>query len=295
MPELPEVENVRRQLEAMLDLVAPSPTKPRPRRYLLGAEFFRKDLRFPFSKKLRDRVQAGKHLGPVLGIERRAKYLLFRFESGLLLSHLGMTGAWREIGRDTSSEVFRKQRGKHDHVRLLFDNGQSFVFEDPRRFGYMDWVDAGVQAQHKLLKHLGPEPLGPDFDAEYLFRSTRGKTSTIKSFVMDGRRVVGVGNIYASEALYRAKIRPTRKAGKLNQAEAESLVVAIRDVLKAAIESGGSSIRDFKGADGYRGGFQDLHLVYDRAGEPCRTCGTKIVSKQITGRSTFWCPNCQPK
>lgn len=289
MPELPDVENVRRQLESMLE-IAPKALMPR---YLLGAEFFRKDLRFPFSKTLRQRLASGEKLGPVLGIERRAKYLLFRFESGCLLSHLGMTGAWREIDRNTQPGEFAKRRGKHDHVRLLFDHGQSFVFEDPRRFGYMDWVDD--PNQHKLLNHLGPEPLSAEFHADYLFQLTRGKTSSIKSFIMDGRRVVGVGNIYASEALYRAKVRPTRRAGKLKREEAERLVLGIREVLQAAIDSGGSSIRDFKGADGYRGGFQDLHLVYDRAGEPCRTCGTKIVSKQITGRSTFWCPNCQPK
>lgn len=289
MPELPEVENVRRQLESMLGIGS----KAAKRRYLIGAEFYRKDLRFPFSKAMRDQLNSGESLGPLLGIQRRAKYLLFCFESGCLLSHLGMTGAWREIERDTPLGDFARLRGKHDHVRLLFDSGQSFVFEDPRRFGYMDWVED--LEHHKLLDHLGPEPLSEAFDRDYLFQTSRGKTSSIKSFIMDGRRVVGVGNIYASEALYRAKIRPTRRAGKLKLEEAERLVEAIREVLNAAIDSGGSSIRDFKGADGYRGGFQDLHLVYDREGEPCRVCKTKIVSKQITGRSTFWCPNCQPK
>lgn len=288
MPELPEVENVRRQLVSLLRLSDSS--EPR---YLFGVEFYRRDLRFPFSKALLSKLESGQELGPLRRIGRRAKYLVFEFDQGSVLSHLGMTGSWREIPSGQLPENFKKEKRKHDHVRLIFDGGQSFVFEDPRRFGYMEWVDK--DSAHKLLKNLGPEPLSQEFTADYLFKATRGKTSTIKSFIMDARRVVGVGNIYASEALFRAKVRPLRKAGRLKADDAQSLVRSIQDVLEQAISAGGSTIRDFKGVDGYRGGFQDLHLVYNRAGEPCRICQTKIVSKMITGRSTFWCPNCQPR
>lgn len=274
MPELPEVEHVKRQLNELIET---------PRR-VSSLEFFRKDLRFPLSPKLKKQV-AGRE---VLGIERRAKYLLFKFEDGWLLSHLGMTGAWRSIGP-------KEKKILHDHVQLNFAGGLSLIFNDPRRFGFIDWV--ANKDSHPRLSHLGPEPLGDEFTASYLHGKLRKRTAPIKAMIMDQRIVVGVGNIYASEALFRAGIKPTRAAGKITLQECENLVREIRATLKEAIEAGGSTIRTYRSADGSEGSFQSRFFVYERAGEPCLRCPStkpsKIVSKVIGGRSTYWCPRCQ--
>lgn len=275
MPELPEVENVRRQLMQKVS----SPVA------VCEVQFFRKDLRFPISSKLKAIMNSGSRLGPLQGIDRRAKYLLFRFHAGYFLSHLGMTGFWREVA-PTAPRLL------HDHIMIRFDNGTAWMYNDPRRFGYVDWVED--LSQHPRLKHLAPEPLGPAFSTAYLVEICRGKKVSIKSLIMDQRRVVGVGNIYASEVLFRAGIRPTRMAGRLRLNEIDRLVQSIKVVLTEAIEHGGSTIKDFKGADGYAGRFQDRLFVYDRGGEKCRKCCTSIVSKPIGGRSTYWCPVCQP-
>lgn len=271
MPELPEVEHVKRQLNRLLE----SP------RQVSSLEFFRKDLRFPLSPKLKKLVSGR----DILTVERRAKYLLFKFEDGWLLSHLGMTGAWREIGP-------KEKRILHDHVQLNFKDGLSLIFNDPRRFGFIDWV-ANLES-HPRLSHLGPEPLETEFTAEVLFQKLRKRTAPIKAMIMDQRIVVGVGNIYASEALFRAGIRPTRAAGKVTMDECKRLVKEIKVILKQAIDSGGSTIRTYRSADGSEGSFQSRFFVYERAGESCLKCKTgKIVSKVIGSRSTYWCPNCQ--
>lgn len=279
MPELPEVEHVKRQLGQMIGL---------PRR-VAGFETFRRDLRFPIPKKLKT-IMNGRE---IVAIERRAKYLLFKFEDGWLLSHLGMTGSWREIKNG-------EERILHDHLRLDFENGLSLIFNDPRRFGFIDWVEE-IET-HPRLSHLGPEPLEATFTAEVLFRKLRKRTAPIKALIMDQRVVVGVGNIYASEALFRARIKPTRQGGRVTRVECEVLVKEIRAVLKEAIGSGGSTIRTYRSADGSQGGFQARFLVYERDGEPCLRClkelGPKggiptIVSKMIGTRSTYWCPRCQ--
>jgi formamidopyrimidine-DNA glycosylase len=275
MPELPEVESVRRQLL----------TKITPHVKVRSVRFFRKDLRFPIPLKVKSKMNSGESLGPLLGIERRAKYLLFKFQSGYFLSHLGMTGFWRQVAPD-------EPRLLHDHILIHFENETAWMYNDPRRFGYVDWVED--LKQHPLLKHLAPEPLSPEFSKSYLVDTCRKKKVSIKNLIMDQRRVVGVGNIYASEALFRAGIRPTRMAGRVSANELERLVQSIKLVLSEAIEHGGSTVKDFKGADGYAGRFQSRLFVYDREGKSCRKCDSKIVSKQLGGRSTYWCPVCQP-
>lgn len=271
MPELPEVEHVKRQLDHLIGLP----------RQVSSIEFFRKDLRFPIPKKLKT-LLPGLHL---IAIERRAKYLLFKFKEGWLLSHLGMTGAWREI---TAGE----EKILHDHVRLNFENGLSLIFNDPRRFGFIDWVE--TLEDHPRLNHLGPEPLNAEFTAETLFKKLRGRKAAIKTMIMDQRIVVGVGNIYASEALFRAGIRPTRAAGRVTLQECERLVAEIRTILLEAIASGGSTIRTYRSADGTEGSFQSRFFVYERKGESCLKCKvTNISSKMIGSRSTYWCARCQ--
>ncbi|CAN5637733.1 bifunctional DNA-formamidopyrimidine glycosylase/DNA-(apurinic or apyrimidinic site) lyase [soil metagenome] len=276
MPELPEVEHVKRQLGALIGI---------PRR-VESIEFFRKDLRFPIPMKLKLKLAGN----DVIAIERRAKYLLFKFAHGWMLSHLGMTGAWREIGQNENAIL-------HDHVRMNFADGFSLIFNDPRRFGFIDWVD-DIE-RHPRLDHLGPEPLEPGFTGEQLFRKLRKRTAAIKTLIMDQRIVVGVGNIYASEALFRAGLRPTRPAGRVTLAECERLVHEIKIILQAAIESGGSTIRTYRSADGSQGSFQSRFFVYERDGQACLKCnGTNvksvlIQSRMIAARSTYWCSRCQ--
>ncbi len=277
MPELPEVEHVKRQLGRLIGL---------PRR-VESLKYFRKDLRFPLPMHLKKNLP-GKEL---LEIERRAKYLLFRFSDGWLLSHLGMSGSWREIKPG-------EKRITHDHVRLDFKAGPSLIFNDPRRFGFIDWVEASSKTSHVRLQHLGPEPFDPSFTGTHLFEKLRKRQASIKTMIMDQRLVVGVGNIYASEALFQSKVRPGRAAAKVTRDECEILVNEIRIVLTNAIEAGGSTIRTYRSADGSRGQFQSRFSVYGREGETCIRCEaagrfSKISMKVIGGRSTFWCSKCQ--
>ncbi|MDX9731098.1 MAG: bifunctional DNA-formamidopyrimidine glycosylase/DNA-(apurinic or apyrimidinic site) lyase [Bdellovibrionales bacterium] len=286
MPELPEVEHVKNQLKKLVLGQEPCTTRITAKTALDARvaqfESFRKDLRFPIPRTLAKRV-AGQE---ILDIERRAKYLLFRFEQGWLLSHLGMTGAWREVA-DLEPLIL------HDHIRLKFVRGLTLVFNDPRRFGFVDWVEKGKLEEHPRLSHLGPEPLSDEFTGEALYARLRKRSAPIKSLIMDQRIVVGVGNIYASEALFRIGVRPTRAAGRLTRAECERLATTVREVLTEAILAGGSTIRDYRGVDGGKGGFQSRFFVYDRKGEPCRVCKSLILSKMIATRSTYWCPRCQ--
>ncbi|MCM2280949.1 MAG: bifunctional DNA-formamidopyrimidine glycosylase/DNA-(apurinic or apyrimidinic site) lyase [Bdellovibrionaceae bacterium] len=271
IPELPEVETVRRDLEALLG----------PSAVIRRVRLMRPDLRFPIPPTLPRKVARQR----VLAVRRRAKYLLIETPAGILLSHLGMTGTWREVRPG--------ERDRHDHVLLELEDGRWFAYRDPRRFGILDWIEPGMESQHKLLRHLGPEPFTDTWNGEYLWRKSRRRLVAIKVFLMDQKIVVGVGNIYASEALFRAGIRPTRAAGRLTRAECDRLTVAVRDLLKESILAGGSTISDFHGAGGADGDFQKTFRVYDREGEPCLQCRAPIRAKTLGGRSTFWCSKCQ--
>ena len=273
MPELPEVETVRAGLEQIL----------RDHPIIEKIELRRPDIRFVIPKELPETLRGAR----IMGVRRRAKYLLIDTDQGVLLSHLGMTGSWRVLKTSEAADI-------HDHCYVYLSGGVKLGFRDPRRFGMIDLILIGQETEHPRLKDLGPEPLDIEkFTAPILFSQSRKRTIPIKAFIMDQKIVVGVGNIYASEALFRAFIRPSRAAGRLSKIEAERLVDACRTILLESIKAGGSSIRDYKNADGESGAFQDAHLVYNRSGEACRVCKAEIKSKVIGGRSTFWCPQCQ--
>ena len=219
------------------------------------------------------------------GVERRAKYLLFRFDTGTAIVHLGMSGSLRVLQHDTPPLP-------HDHWDMQLEGGALLRFNDPRRFGSLIWTDSDP-GRHPLLVKLAPEPLDPDFDGEYLFRRTRKRAVAIKQLIMNSQLVVGVGNIYASEALFRAQLSPRRAAGRLTRAQCAALVDAIRAVLGEAIRVGGTTLRDYVNADGIPGYFRQRLFVYERVGEPCRICGTSIKQFTQGGRATYWCPRCQ--
>lgn len=269
MPELPEVETTRRGLEP----------------YVVGRTIARVEvreprLRWPVAKAL-PRTLAGARIGT---LERRAKYLLFGTDAGTLLVHLGMSGSLRYLPSPQAP-------APHDHVDVHFEGGGALRLNDPRRFGSV--LLTKTPGTHALLKDLGPEPLGEAFDADYLWRASRGRRVAIKQHLMNGRIVVGVGNIYASEALYRAGIHPQRMAGRIAKPRFEPLVEAVRDVLRDAIEDGGTTLRNFVGGDGKPGYFRTSLRVYERAGLPCLRCGTPIVRRVLGQRATFFCPRCQ--
>jgi formamidopyrimidine-DNA glycosylase len=238
-------------------------------------------LRWPVPDDLDARIR-GRRIDRV---DRRSKYLLFHAGAAVLLVHLGMTGTLR-VFRDAPP------RGRHDHVDILLDDGTLLRYRDPRRFGAMLWIES-AKSGHPLLAALGPEPFDASFDAAYLWRTTRGRRTSIKSALMDNRVVTGVGNIYANEALFRAGIRPTTRAGRLSKPRLARLVEAVREVLQAAIAKGGSTLRDYVGSDGAAGYFQLDYFVYARAGSACRLCGTPIRQLRIGQRSSFYCPHCQ--
>ncbi len=270
MPELPEIETTLRGLEPHL----------RGQR-ITGAVIRHPHLRWPIPKNL-PKLLRGQ---TIRSIRRRAKYLLIECGNGTLILHLGMSGSLRILPSDTVIE-------KHDHFDLLLANGLIMRLRDPRRFGAVLWYEGDV-SQHPLLAQLGPEPLQKDFDAEHLHRATRNKTAAIKFVIMDNHIVVGVGNIYVNEALFRAGIRPQLAASKLSKPRCARLVQTIRETLREAIKLGGSSLRDFVGSDGNPGYFQQHYWVYGRTGEPCRACGTVIKQVKQGQRSSFYCPKCQ--
>ncbi len=218
-------------------------------------------------------------------IERRGKYLLAFTGGGCLLIHLGMSGSLRITNAKEAAL-------KHDHVDIVLDNGKILRYCDPRRFGCMLWLTE-APAEHPLLKHLGPEPLTDGFSAQALFDRSRGRKMPIKTFIMDSHVVVGVGNIYANEALFVAGIRPNRNAGKVSQQRYVKLVVAVKEILARAITQGGTTLKDFVGGDGKPGYFKQSLLVYGRAGQPCKTCKTALKEIKISGRSSVYCPQCQ--
>jgi len=287
MPELPEVETVRRGLAPVME-----------GKRFAKVEVRRGDLRWPLPKGFAEKLN-GK---TVQGLGRRAKYLLADLSSGdVLLMHLGMSGSFR-VGKDSAPGIYYHERSKstaHDHVVFHMSNGATVTFNDPRRFGSMKLVSRARLEDEPLLRSLGPEPLGNEFDAAMLAKACAGKKTSLKAALSDQRVVAGLGNIYVCEALFRARLSPKRIAstladrnGKPNEC-AEKLVDAIKAVLKDAIEAGGSSLRDHRRADGSLGDFQHNFRVYDREGEPCPSCKGKIKRIVQGGRSTFYCPSCQ--
>jgi formamidopyrimidine-DNA glycosylase len=270
MPELPEVETTRRGIAPHIEGKRVSDVIVRHHQ-----------LRWPVPSGLRAKLAGHK----VNAVSRRAKYLLLGFDHGTLILHLGMSGSLRIIDDTLPAE-------KHDHLDILFEHGKALRLTDPRRFGCVLWTRNDAQ-QHALLAELGPEPLSDAFCGEYLFRRSRGRKGTIKQFIMEGRIVVGVGNIYASESLFLAGINPKRIAGKISRERCDKLAAAIKQVLAAAIEQGGTTLRDFVGGDGKPGYFAQQLNVYGREGEPCRVCGKAIRQVVLGQRSSYYCPNCQ--
>ncbi|MBE9607383.1 bifunctional DNA-formamidopyrimidine glycosylase/DNA-(apurinic or apyrimidinic site) lyase [Acetobacteraceae bacterium H6797] len=276
MPELPEVETVMRGLAKVLD-----------GQQIHQAAVNREGLRWAFPPGLAQRLTGAR----VSGFRRRAKYMLMRLEGGdSVLIHLGMSGRMiiTPAGMNTPPP-------KHEHLVMVTGGGQRVGFVDPRRFGAVDLMRTEEEDRHKLLAGLGPEPLDEAFDAKVLGAALAGKKTPIKAALLDQRIVAGLGNIYVSEALFRAGISPTRLAGAISGPGVKRLVEAIKEVLNQAINHGGSTLRDYVQADGEIGGFQDLFLVYDREGEPCPRCGAKSSISRIVqaGRSTFFCARCQ--
>ncbi|KGI79108.1 bifunctional DNA-formamidopyrimidine glycosylase/DNA-(apurinic or apyrimidinic site) lyase [Oleiagrimonas soli] len=269
MPELPEVETTRRG-------IAPHLTGRRIERVTLR----RPDLRWPIPAAIGERLPGR----TIDAVTRRAKYLLLQTEAGSALLHLGMSGMLRVLPPDTPL-------GRHDHYDLLLDSGQALRFTDPRRFGCLLWQPPGEV--HPLLAELGPEPLSDAFDGDLLWHLSRGRRSAVKTFIMDQAVVVGVGNIYASEALFAAGIHPARAAGRVSRERYAALVDAIQRILAHAIERGGTTLRDFLAPDGAPGYFEQELMVYGRDGEPCRSCGAPIRSRMLGQRNTFWCAACQ--
>ena len=270
MPELPEVETIRRGLALRIS-----------GRRIVRADLRRPDLRRPFPPMLAARLE-GAQIG---ALSRRGKYILIELdETGLLLLHLGMSGRITACGPETPE-------AKHDHVILTLDDGTVVRFNDPRRFGLIDYMPRGTEAAHPLLAGMGPEPLAPGFDGGYLDRALAGKLTPIKAALLDQRIVAGLGNIYVCEALYRAGVSPRRLAATVMGARAQRLAAAIREVLGEAIAAGGSSLRDYVQANGELGYFQHRWAVYGKEGEPCPGCTCAEGVRRIvqSGRSTFFC------
>jgi len=270
MPELPEVETTRRGI---------APT-------LLGRRVVRllvrdRRLRWPIAPDLEEMLQ-GK---TVRGVERRAKYILIGFDHGTLILHLGMSGSLRILDAAVPPQV-------HDHWDIVLDGDRVLRYHDPRRFGSAHWTGADPH-RHPLLKALAPEPLSDAFDAAYLHRATRKRSVAIKQFIMNSQLVVGVGNIYASEALFRAGIAPRRAARRLTRVEAQRLTTAIKEVLAEAIDIGGTTLRDYVNPEGVPGYFRQKLFVYEREGQPCRLCREPVKQFTQAQRSTYWCTNCQ--
>lgn len=271
MPELPEVETVKNGLKEVLGF-------SRRKLFVERVKRKRKDLRAPMPAKLESLLPGSE----LQDIRRRAKYLIFEFPHGYLINHLGMTGVWRSL---------KGPYEKHDHFVLGFSSGETLVFNDPRRFGLIDWVED--LEKYKRFQGLGPEPLSDGFDAAFLYPLLKKRKAPVKSVLMDQKIVVGVGNIYASELLYRAGLRPQRRSDKITAAECERIVGKCKEVLREAIAAGGSTISDFQNAGGESGYFQHQFRVYGHAGKPCLQCRKPILMKMLGGRSSFYCSSCQ--
>ncbi|HXZ55834.1 MAG TPA: bifunctional DNA-formamidopyrimidine glycosylase/DNA-(apurinic or apyrimidinic site) lyase [Burkholderiales bacterium] len=269
MPELPEVEITRRGIEP----------------FVLGRTITGVTVRNPNLRQRVPRNFARLLVGQrVRRLQRRGKYILFECDAGSLIVHLGMSGSLRVIEPQSAPR-------KHDHVDLVFGDA-ALRLRDPRRFGLVVW-NRGDATRHPLLASLGVEPLGEEFTPEFLYRVTRGRNVGIKQLLMNAGVIVGVGNIYANESLFRAGIHPRARAGRLSRERCARLVDAVRETLVAAIAAGGSSLRDFVHSDGATGYFQQRYYVYDRAALPCRVCGAGIRVARLGQRSSFYCPTCQ--
>lgn len=269
MPELPEVETTRRGL-------APHVRGRRIARVVLR----RPDLRWPIPDEVRECLPGAS----IDDVRRRAKYLLLDTAAGSALLHLGMSGSLRVLPGDTPLRA-------HDHVDLALDDGRVLRFNDPRRFGCLLWQAPGEV--HPLLAGLGPEPLSDAFDGDHLWRLSRGRTAPVKTFLMDQAVVVGVGNIYAAEALFMAGVAPLREAGKVSRGRYARLAAAVKAILAYAIERGGTTLRDFISPDGAPGYFEQELAVYGRGGAPCKACGRALRLASIGQRASVWCPGCQ--
>lgn len=282
MPELPEVETVRRGLAPAMEGVV-----------IEKADVNRPDLRWPFPDRMAERLTGRR----VERLRRRSKYILADLSDGeTLLIHLGMSGRMTVSGDPLGRFAHdHPTPEKHDHVVFHMANGARVTFNDPRRFGAMDLLPTDTAERHKLLSRIGPEPLGNDFSEPYLIEAFKGRSTPVKNALLDQRIVAGLGNIYVCEALYRARVSPRRKAGQISGKRVAALVPVIREVLREAIEAGGSSLRDFRQADGELGYFQHSFDVYGREGDPCKTegCGARITRIVQSGRSTFCCMQCQ--
>lgn len=282
MPELPEVETVMRGMAPAIEGVR-----------IANADVRREGLRWPFPERMADRLTGAK----VERLRRRSKYILGDLDTGeTFLLHLGMSGRILISGDPLGQFVHdHPATEKHDHVVLDMQNGARVTLNDARRFGALDLLSTGDEGAHMLLKSLGPEPLGNVFNEDYLVSALKGKNTPIKSALLDQRIVAGLGNIYVCEVLFRAGIHPTRKAGRISAARVASMVPIIRDVLGEAIVAGGSSLRDYRQADGELGYFQHTFRVYGREGAPCTSpdCSSTIQRIVQSGRSSFYCPTCQ--
>lgn len=270
MPELPEVETTCRGIAASVvgQVIKHVVVREARLRWRLPADFA--------TQLQGQRVHA---------VARRAKYILLQLDRGALIVHLGMSGSLRVLPAATPAL-------KHDHIDIVLDTGRCLRFNDPRRFGSMHYT-TGDPIAHPLLGKLAPEPLSDDFNADYLVRKARRRKVAIKQFIMNGNLVVGVGNIYASESLFRAGIRPSRATGRVNPDEFARLAKAIKAVLNDAIRAGGTTLRDYVNSDGMPGYFRQKLFVYERTGEPCRKCKTPIKQLRHGQRSTYYCPTCQ--
>jgi formamidopyrimidine-DNA glycosylase len=269
MPELPEVETTRLGVaphvvgKKVIELIVREPR-----------------LRWPVPEDLAEKLTGQR----ILSVERRAKYLLFNTRAGTLLVHLGMSGSLRVVGDGGALQ-------KHDHIDIIMAGGSRLRYCDPRRFGSFLWYDPGQE--HPLLAHLGPEPLSHDFHGGLLYRKSRGRKGPVKNFIMDGKVVVGVGNIYANEALFGAGIRPDRAAGRISARRYERLAKEIKQVLTTAINQGGTTLRDFVGGDGKPGYFAQKLLVYGREGQPCTRCKAPLRQLRLAQRTSVYCVACQ--
>ncbi|MCW8195654.1 bifunctional DNA-formamidopyrimidine glycosylase/DNA-(apurinic or apyrimidinic site) lyase [Proteobacteria bacterium 005FR1] len=270
MPELPEVETTARG-------IAPHVTGHTVQEVVVRHW----QLRWPVPANLPELLKGG----VIEQVRRRAKYLLLEFPHGTLILHLGMSGSLQLVDTGTAAR-------KHDHLDLQLDTGKSLRLTDPRRFGAALWTDEPAE-QHPLLRALGPEPLTEEFSGERLFRSSRGRRVSVKTFIMDNKVVVGVGNIYANEALFLAGIRPGKAAGRISRPQYDLLAEQIKHVLAKAIAAGGTTLRDFLGSDGKPGYFKQQLFVYGRSGENCLQCETPLKTRRLGQRATVYCPTCQ--
>lgn len=270
MPELPEVETTRAGIEPEI-----------LNKKIISVTIRNHQLRWPIDNQLPERIQGQS----VVSVARRAKYLLIRLTSGTLIIHLGMSGSIR-LTKDYKS--FKK----HDHVDVLFEHGVCLRFNDPRRFGAILYTTVPV-LEHSLLNHLGPEPLSEDFNTHYFLPICQKKSQPIKSVLMNARLVVGVGNIYANEALFLSRINPLTPANHIEEGELRNLINIVKKVLHQAILQGGTTLKDFSNPDGKPGYFAQELLVYGRKGKPCTNCETELVEVRLQNRSSIYCPNCQ--